>query len=346
MAKSKAGGTRSYLRGRIASDVYSIGKDGKGKKQQVVRGLAESVANPRTEAQMRQRMIMATVSELAKGLRKVVNHSFDDIAVGQASVSEFSRLAIAAYNEDAAKATPLMGYLPYGVATYPSGVVQVSQGKVIDHAKVYCNNRNTYAVAVQSVSFALVDTKHLSDETDESAPSVKEFVDECFGGNRENYRTFIMLAAGKMKSVADMELGDILPKAFYVRLRIKPSIADDTSLMTLTKADFDIESNFDVKIDVKAGSYAPENGGQWLDIYKDLDADNLLFGSCWATILSSKVNRKWKHSTSYLSNVFATGSDDGFITVTTETVKAVEEFAAALATYPTGTDKFLNGGDL
>lgn len=46
MAKSKSGGTRSYIRGKIGADVYSVGKDGKGKRQQVVRSLAEQVANP------------------------------------------------------------------------------------------------------------------------------------------------------------------------------------------------------------------------------------------------------------------------------------------------------------
>ena len=47
MAKSKVGGTRAYIRGRIGSDVYSIGKTSAGKKQQVVRSLAEQVKNPK-----------------------------------------------------------------------------------------------------------------------------------------------------------------------------------------------------------------------------------------------------------------------------------------------------------
>ena len=37
MARSKNGGTRAYIRGRIGSDVYSVGKNSKGYKQQVVR---------------------------------------------------------------------------------------------------------------------------------------------------------------------------------------------------------------------------------------------------------------------------------------------------------------------
>lgn len=91
MAKSKSGGTRSYLRGRIASDVYSIGRDSSGKKQQVVRSLAEQVANPQTIAQMRGRMIMSTVMQAVSGLKSIIDHSFDGIPTGQPSISEFIR---------------------------------------------------------------------------------------------------------------------------------------------------------------------------------------------------------------------------------------------------------------
>ena len=63
MAKSKNGGSRAYIRGRIGSDVYSVGKDGMGKKQQVVRSLAVQVTNPRSQSQMFNRMIMSTVMQ-------------------------------------------------------------------------------------------------------------------------------------------------------------------------------------------------------------------------------------------------------------------------------------------
>lgn len=91
MGKSKSGGTRSFLRGKVGADVYSIGKDGKGKKQQVVRSLAEQVANPQTIAQMRGRMIMSTVMQAVSALRPIIDHSFDGIAKGQPSISEFIR---------------------------------------------------------------------------------------------------------------------------------------------------------------------------------------------------------------------------------------------------------------
>ena len=89
MAKSKSGGTRSYIRGRVGSDVYSVGRDAKGVKQQVVRSLAETVANPQTVAQMRGRMIMSTVMQTVSGMRAIIDHSFDNVPTGQPSISEF-----------------------------------------------------------------------------------------------------------------------------------------------------------------------------------------------------------------------------------------------------------------
>lgn len=102
MAKAKSGGTRSYIRGRVGADVYSIGKDGLGKKQQVVRSLAETVANPQTEAQMRGRMIMSTVMQAVAEMSGIIDHSFDGVVKGQPSISEFIRRNYALIKADVA----------------------------------------------------------------------------------------------------------------------------------------------------------------------------------------------------------------------------------------------------
>lgn len=102
MAKSKSGGTRAYIRGRVGSDVYSIGKTAKGKKQQVVRSLAETVANPQTESQMRGRMIMSTIMQAVAAFAPIIDHSFDGLPKGQPSISEFIRLNYALIKADVA----------------------------------------------------------------------------------------------------------------------------------------------------------------------------------------------------------------------------------------------------
>lgn len=101
MAKSKVGGSRAYIRGRIGADVYSIGKDGKGTRQQVVRSLAEQVSNPRTESQMFGRMVMSTVMQAVSALQPIIDHSFDGLPTGQPSISEFIRQNYALVKADA-----------------------------------------------------------------------------------------------------------------------------------------------------------------------------------------------------------------------------------------------------
>lgn len=133
MAKSPVGGSRAYLKGRIGSDVYSLGKDGKGKRQQVVRALAEEVANPRTENQMFGRMIMTTVMQAVKALSTVIDHSFDGVAKGQPSISEFIRRNYALVKADAL-ANPASGNV-FGLNKYHEkgikvGKFVVSSGKV------------------------------------------------------------------------------------------------------------------------------------------------------------------------------------------------------------------------
>lgn len=139
MAKSKNGGARAYLRGRIGSDVYSIGKTGNGAKQQVVRSLAESVANPRTSSQMFGRMIMSTVMQAVSAFKPIIDHSFDGFPVGQPSISEFIRQNYALVKADAT-AHPSTGN-KFGLKKYQekgltSGKYKVSSGTLVKPSSV------------------------------------------------------------------------------------------------------------------------------------------------------------------------------------------------------------------
>lgn len=134
MAKSKNGGTRAYIRGRIGSDVYSIGKDGKGSRQQVVRSLAEQVSNPRSQSQMFGRMVMSTVMQAVSALSYIIDHSFDGMAKGQPSISEFIRRNYALVKADA-ESHPSTGNA-FGLNAYQEkgvkkGAYVISDGKAL-----------------------------------------------------------------------------------------------------------------------------------------------------------------------------------------------------------------------
>ena len=140
MAKSKNGGTRSFIKGRIGSDVYSVGKDGKGSRQQVVRSLAEQVSNPRSQAQMFGRMIMSTVMQAVGPLAAIIDHSFDGLPSGQPNISEFIRRNYALIKADAA-AHPASGQL-FNLSKYQEKGIQkgryvISAGSAMLPAAVY-----------------------------------------------------------------------------------------------------------------------------------------------------------------------------------------------------------------
>ena len=142
MAKSKVGGSRAYIKGRIGSDVYSIGKDGKGQRQQVVRSLAEQVANPRSQAQMFNRMIMSTVMQAVSAMSPIIDHSFDGLTKGQPNISEFIRRNYALVKADAVS-HPASGN-SFGLNKYQekgikAGAYVVSAGKVEKPALLYAS---------------------------------------------------------------------------------------------------------------------------------------------------------------------------------------------------------------
>ena len=122
------------LKGRIGSDVYSVGKDGKGRRQQVVRSLAEQVSNPRTTSQMFGRMIMSTVMQAAKALNPLIDHSFDGTPIGQPSISKFISTNYALVAADA-KAHPAsdngFGLVKYQEKGVLCGHYQISQGSLV-----------------------------------------------------------------------------------------------------------------------------------------------------------------------------------------------------------------------
>lgn len=160
MAKSKSGGTRSYIRGRVGSDVYSIGKNASGKKQQVVRSLAETVANPQTIAQMRGRMIMSTVMQAQSALKPIIDHSFDNVVGVQPNLSEFIRRNYALIKADVAanpSADNVFGLNAYQEKGAKQGAYIISDGKAAIPAAVSLDKATgviTIALAADTMTMA------------------------------------------------------------------------------------------------------------------------------------------------------------------------------------------------
>lgn len=299
MAKSPVGGSRAFLKGRVGSDVYSLGKDGKGKRQQVVRSLAEEVANPRTVSQMANRMIMSTVMQAVKFLNPVIDHSFDGVPVGQPSISEFIRRNYAVlkagtgeyneYQEKGVKRNALV--VSVGKAKWPAGV---SFGQ--------CEDDDSTGYGAYGVNIYM----------DGAAHTVGELRALLQAGSADDYITVVNVGVN----------GQYKPS--FARFRVNPALTDATAITADMENLFIVEGNYS---QTKVAVVVKDTGTAHVSIFLSAGYWNSPKGI--GAILSTKKGGAWAHTSCTL---LCTGVDSNY--------------ATALATYPVGTEQFLNGGSL
>ena len=286
MAKSKSGGTRSLIRGRVGSDVYSIGKDGKGQRQQVVRSLAETVANPRTAAQMANRMYMSTVMQAVSAMSAIIDHSFDGIAKGQPSISEFIRLNYNLVKADAI-AHPASGNM-FGLNKYQEKGVKIGAYRVSSGSAIL----PTLVSLVTAAGSFKINTEYLN--------GTMGGLRIGLGMGENDYITLIgVTSAGTCE---------------FVRCRLNPALNDETVINTNT-AVFVFEGNVTPTVTITSDDITVAVTG---------------IDTCRGLIMTKYEDGAYKHSDCVLSSA------------------ASQDWSAdvALATYPTGTEAFLNGGDI
>ena len=262
MAKSKSGGTRSYIRGRVGADVYSIGRDAKGAKQQVVRSLAETVANPQTIAQMRGRMIMSTVMQGVSALRPIIDHSFDNVPTGQPNISEFISRNYALIKADV-EAHPASGnefpLVAYQEKNVKGGAYIVSAGEVI-------TTLDTDDYDSRQVKIKL------------AADSTVAQLKAAMGIGADDYFTWVAIKYDG--------------GALYCRLRFNPAVSDSTKITADNKDTiFVSEGNATVAIGIA--------GGEFTFSYSDGTTNS---PACSGVIVTKKETAGFKHSTCVLKN--------------------------------------------
>lgn len=285
MATSKTGGSRAYLRGRVGSDVYSIGKDANGKKQQVVRSLAESVKNPQTKAQMFGRMVMSTVMQAVSALRPIIDHSFDNVPAGQPNVSEFIKRNYQLIATDAKaneSANNLFGLNKYQEKGAKQGAYVISVGSAIGIKGITIDGANKTLTIALSASATMGDLK------------------SAIGLTSNDYFTACaILSDGRFA---------------YERFHINPDFSDATAISAENVDNlFAVEGNVIASISL--------SGNNVVITLSEFSANA-------GIIVSRKVLNGYQHS----SVTLAAPTDP---TWTAE---------IALATYPVGQERFLNGG--
>ena len=204
------------LRGRVGADVYSIGKDAKGAKQQVVRSLAETVANPQTQSQMRGRMIMSTVMQALAALKPVVDHSFDNVSGRQPNLSEFISRNYALVKADVAanpSSSNAFGLNKYQEKGVKRGAYIIADGEAtIPTALVLTKDSGAIAITIPSDAITIAGLK------------------SALGMTSEEYFTLVGIASDGT--------------AKYERFRVNPTLDDTTAITSSNIGDvFAVEGN-------------------------------------------------------------------------------------------------------
>lgn len=224
MAKSKNGGSRAFIRGRIGSDVYSVGKNGSGQRQQVVRSLAVQVTNPRTSSQMFGRMIMSTVMQTVSALSEIIDHSFDGVAKGQPSISEFIRRNYQLVKADAI-ANPS--------ANNNFGLVKFQEKGSLGGEYVISDGRLNTPTSIEGDASAVQFNTGAGDIT------VAKLI-EAMGVSRDGYVTFVSIAKQAPAQI--------------IRMQINPDLADSTVITSDNVASvFVIESTVAYRLEISNG---------------------------------------------------------------------------------------------
>ena len=135
MAKSKSFfGLRSGSTKSLTFQVY--------RGQQITKDRVYRVSNPRTEAQMTQRALIPIVAAARSALKGLVDHSFEGVAYGEASLKEFSKQNLRA------GALTVTSYSPNGVSNPGFADLIVSNGSINVSYSIESDEKNNVIKAV------------------------------------------------------------------------------------------------------------------------------------------------------------------------------------------------------
>lgn len=161
---SKGNMLLGQARGKVGSLVFS-----RSNGQQVVRSRAEVVRNPKTTAQIIQRILLNTVSQAYSIMQPIVDHSFEGVQAGQKTMSKFMSENVKALRERVISAInagtdlyTLYDFTPIGSSRFAPNVFVISKGtlpeittSVVEDSTVYSAqvmvSGNTYQDVIDSL---------------------------------------------------------------------------------------------------------------------------------------------------------------------------------------------------
>ena len=236
--------------------------------KQVTKEKAEQVKNPRTLAQMKNRMILTTSSAAYAAMKEIVDHSFQGYVYGLQNMSRFQSVNNKLLRANLEAATSQFAYANYGDARVLPGAYVISEGSLapIPSAMFACA-----ISAADSVAFTL-------------QPGV----------------TAAELTANAIISALGLQVGELATLCFladcgteagykfgFIRLTVKAAGDVQLTAQNLTEY-FTIESNAPVAITSVTDGTAV--------ITATIDGVQAAGGLCYGCIHSANENGVWKRS--------------------------------------------------
>lgn len=228
--------------------------------QQITKERVYKVKNPRTLQQMRQRMVMATVSAAYSYLKEICDHSFEGFGVGSPCMSEFMRLNLDELKAKAQNDAAVIAFNAYQDKNINPVPFMVSKGSLNEIVPTIAENKLSWSTA-----------KGDADTT------TAEGIYAALGLNQGDMVTFI-LCGGDFVSNAALTFA---PQP----LAITRLHADKQGAVSSLANAFTVESNNlgNINVDFNMGA----------NLVFEATCDKLVMG---AVIISRKAADKWLRS--------------------------------------------------
>lgn len=271
------------LRGKRGGVVYY-----RAEGQQISRSRNFAPRNPRTRAQMIQRLMLANASKAAVGFKEIIDHSFEGVQYGGPSIRHFqskAQLALKAASPKAAGNFVVTPCVPVDAMGFPVAEFLISSGTLasasLNIVKNADNGNMTDVICTGRAAFTDLATIKVSEllmalgiDEGSQLTIVSTFPDDSVGGSASEY------------AFRDNALNPI------IRLNFKAGVGEELAFDTngfLREAVLNMEKSNNVKA-----------------LLFELDADNLKFStvdfsmnSC-AVIVSKFENGIWRRSNEWL----------------------------------------------
>lgn len=243
--------------------------------KQITKDRVYEVKNPRTQAQMVQRMVMATASAAYAQMKEIVDHSFEGITYGQMNMSEFIRVNAKAIKESALDPeNAKFAFNPYRDRNLYGGQFIMSSGSA------------SPIPTGMARAFGDREDKTVAAFGDRTAVDVTLTPDLLYG--------YLGIGVGEMCTICFIAKNDTDASGIFGFVRLKAKASGTTTLTAANFSQFfDVESNLPLVVGTVEGGVIIFN----LTTSGTLEAGEVAF----CAIHSSKSNNGWLRSSATMA---------------------------------------------